>query len=104
MGRIFSRLRLPSSGEQICPHTLLVHNLESARIWALQQNKVKKAPSFATVIGRCLWEFVRIYFLQLGFIAGWQGLIYAVLMAQSVFFKYAIFYSLSHDAVGSDHG
>jgi hypothetical protein len=102
--RIFSRLRLPNFGEQICPHSLLANNLESALKWALQQNQIKKPPHFSAVIGRCLWEFLRIYFLQLGFISGRKGLIYAALMAQSVFYKYAIFYSLSHDGLGSHHG
>ena len=96
MRRIFSWQRPPNIGGQICPHRLLEHNLESAQVWALQQNQTKTKPHFVAVIGRCLWEFIRIYFLQLGFISGRQGLIYAALMAQSVFFKYAILYSLNH--------
>jgi glycosyltransferase involved in cell wall biosynthesis len=34
------------------------------------------------------WAFVRSYFLQLGFLDGWRGLVIAVCDANGVFFKY----------------
>lgn len=37
---------------------------------------------------RSLWAFIRVYFLRLGLLDGWRGLVIAVYEANGVFFKY----------------
>ncbi len=44
------------------------------------------------ILGRCLWRFVRAYFLKGGFLDGFPGLVAAVVNAHYTFLRYASLY------------
>ena len=47
-----------------------------------------------SMMGSIFWTFIREYFVRGRIKEGRRGLVYAVLCAQSMFFKYAILYTL----------
>jgi glycosyltransferase involved in cell wall biosynthesis len=56
----------------------------------LEKNKIF---SPIIIVLKTLFAFMRSYFLQLGFLAGWRGLVIAYSNANGVFFKYMKAYS-----------
>ncbi len=53
----------------------------------LQLNR-RRARGFMYASARATWTFVRLYFLQVGFFDGYQGLLSAIFKSQVVFWKY----------------
>lgn len=47
----------------------------------------------AIILIKSLWAFVRSYFLRLGMLDGWRGLLISVSEANGVFYKYMVIYS-----------
>lgn len=54
----------------------------------LRRKQPKGTMSPPLICLRSLWAFIRVYFLQLGLLDGWRGLVIAVCEANGVFFKY----------------
>lgn len=59
-----------------------------------KQNQNKKTSSPIKALIRSIWAFMRSYFLQLGFLCGYEGFIISAYNAQSVFWKYILLYEL----------
>ena len=57
----------------------------------------KKNVSFAEVLFRPWWRFIRAYFLRLGFLDGWQGLAIARIIAIYTFLRYLKVYQMQHE-------
>jgi glycosyltransferase involved in cell wall biosynthesis len=53
-------------------------------------------PSLLTILIKVHFAFFRSYFLQLGFLDGWRGLVIAYSNANGVFFKYMKAYAIKH--------
>jgi glycosyltransferase involved in cell wall biosynthesis len=47
----------------------------------------------AVILLKTLWAFIRCYFLRLGLLDGWRGLLISVSEANGVFYKYMVIYS-----------
>ncbi|HVA54460.1 MAG TPA: glycosyltransferase family 2 protein [Gammaproteobacteria bacterium] len=45
------------------------------------------------ILLKSLWAFIRAYFLRLGLLDGWRGLLISVSEANGVFYKYMVIYS-----------
>jgi glycosyltransferase involved in cell wall biosynthesis len=45
------------------------------------------------ILSKTLWAFIRAYFLRLGLLDGWRGLLISVSEANGVFYKYMVIYS-----------
>lgn len=54
----------------------------------LRRGQSRRTLSPPLICLRSLWAFIRVYFLQLGVLDGWRGLVIAVCEANGVFFKY----------------
>ena len=48
------------------------------------------------ILLKSLWAFMRAYFLRLGLLDGWRGLLISVSEANGVFYKYMVIYSQRH--------
>jgi glycosyltransferase involved in cell wall biosynthesis len=59
----------------------------------LAKNRV---PSLLTILLKAHFAFFRSYFLQLGALEGWRGLVIAYSNANGVFFKYMKAYAIKH--------
>ncbi len=57
-----------------------------------RQSSTRTYPTFLIMV-RTFWAFFRSYFLQLGFLAGWRGLVIAVSDSNGVFYKYMKIYA-----------
>ena len=59
--------------------------------WGAAQGwKTNRSAGLAGVFGRPLWRFVRMYFLQFGFLDGMAGLVFCMLQAFGTYLKWAI--------------
>ncbi|MDE2139752.1 MAG: glycosyltransferase family 2 protein [Gammaproteobacteria bacterium] len=47
----------------------------------------------AIILFKAVWAFIRAYFLRLGMLDGWRGLLISVSEANGVFYKYMVIYS-----------
>jgi len=47
----------------------------------------------AIILLKTLWAFIRCYFLRLGLLDGWRGLLISISEANGVFYKYMVIYS-----------
>ncbi|MGH8283108.1 MAG: glycosyltransferase family 2 protein, partial [Gammaproteobacteria bacterium] len=45
------------------------------------------------ILLKTIWAFMRVYFLRLGLLDGWRGLLISVSEANGVFYKYMVIYS-----------
>lgn len=52
----------------------------------------------AVILLKTLWAFIRSYFLRLGVLDGWRGLLISVSEANGVFYKYMVIYSKRDNA------
>lgn len=52
----------------------------------------------AIICLKSLWAFIRAYFLRLGLLDGWRGLLISVSEANGVFYKYMVIYSKREQA------
>ena len=50
------------------------------------------------ILLKTLWAFIRCYFLRLGVLDGWRGLLISVSEANGVFYKYMVIYSKREQA------
>ena len=68
--------------------------------WGAAQGwKTNRSAGFTEVFGRPLWRFVRMYFLQLGFLDGMAGLVFCMLQAFGTYLKWAILWEWRANAV-----
>jgi len=58
------------------------------RYTELNRQQARRLQSPLLIALRSIWTFLRIYFLKLGFLDGWRGLVIAVCDANGTFFKY----------------
>ena len=59
--------------------------------WGAAQGwKTGRKSGFFEVFGRPLWRFVRMYFVQFGFLDGMAGLVFCILQAFSTYLKWAV--------------
>ncbi len=63
--------------------------LNYAEWGAAQGFREGRSAGFLEIAGRPAWRFIRSYFLQLGILDGWHGLVVCSLQAFGVFLKYA---------------
>jgi glycosyltransferase involved in cell wall biosynthesis len=59
----------------------------------LRRQNPKRIYSPLVIVLRSFWAFLRTYFLKLGILDGWRGLIISVCEANGVFFKYMMPYA-----------
>jgi len=90
-------VQAPTGGQLIDLNGELIHEtardlsellLKIDRYSELRRAQPKRGISPLLICLRSLWAFIRTYFLQLGFLDGWRGLVIAVYNANDVFFKY----------------
>jgi glycosyltransferase involved in cell wall biosynthesis len=60
-----------------------------------------KAASVGSALGHGLWAFIRTYFLRLGFLDGWMGLVLAVSNAEGTYYRYLKLWLLHRDGRGA---
>ena len=53
-----------------------------------EQNAGRKSSSLAKAISRAAWSFLKVYFLQFGFLSGRAGFVIAAANSQGVYYKY----------------
>lgn len=58
------------------------------RYTEIRREHSDRALSPVLIFLRSTWAFIRTYFLRLGFLDGWRGLVIAICDANGVFFKY----------------
>ena len=59
--------------------------------WGAAQGwRTGRTSGFLQVLGRPLWRFVRMYFVQFGFLDGMAGLVFCLLQAFGTYLKWAI--------------
>ncbi|MFQ5635938.1 MAG: glycosyltransferase family 2 protein [Gammaproteobacteria bacterium] len=63
----------------------------------LRRSENRRLLSPPVVLLRSVWAFLRVYFLQFGFLDGWRGLVIAVGDANGVFYKYMKPWADRHD-------
>jgi glycosyltransferase involved in cell wall biosynthesis len=61
------------------------------------QNRGKKA-SLNTALGHGIWAFFRTYFLRMGFLDGRMGLVLAISIAESTYYRYLKLWLLGQDS------
>jgi hypothetical protein len=65
------------------------------------QHVGKKASNPGRALGSSLWAFVKSYFLQRGFLQGFDGLTISVYKAQTSFWKYQFLHQANREACRS---
>jgi hypothetical protein len=99
---VHENLLVPSGGQVIRLQGYLLHTavreigdfLVKARRYAeLRRTESLPVYSPAVIFLRSIWAFLRTYFLRLGMLDGWRGLVIAVGEANGVFFKYMMTYA-----------
>jgi glycosyltransferase involved in cell wall biosynthesis len=92
----------PAGGKVVRLNGYLLHDavreigdfLVKARRYAeLRRRESLPVYSPAAIFFRSLWAFIRTYFLRLGVLDGWRGLVISVGEANGVFFKYMMTYA-----------
>jgi (heptosyl)LPS beta-1,4-glucosyltransferase len=61
-----------------------------ANTWACERAEQGRKPPFISAVTHASWNFVRLYFLQGGFLDGRYGFLFAVHSSHYVFSKYAV--------------
>ncbi len=74
-------------------HTYVLRIVKYSRWGAAQGWKDGKRPGLAEVLGRCVWRFLRTYFLQFGILDGMRGLVFCLLQAYGTYLKWSILWS-----------
>ncbi len=72
-----------------------------ARIFATA-NQHKKSSSVFKVLYKCIFTFIRNYFIKLGFTSGFDGLVISFTNSYYTFFKYAMLRELNKSKKGSN--
>ena len=85
----------PLNAAMQSPDVFLSQRLEQAYEWAVNKQDVGDTVNLIAMIGCTFWTFIVEYFVRGRILKGRRGLVYAVLCAQSMFFKYAILYTLA---------
>lgn len=70
-------------------HHYLSKSAQYGKAWSEQRFEQGKTSSLFTAFSHALSSFIKMYILKAGFLDGKQGLLLAILSAQSVFNKYA---------------
>jgi glycosyltransferase involved in cell wall biosynthesis len=60
-----------------------------------------KTASVGSALGHGLWAFIRTYFLRLGFLDGWMGLVLAISNAEGTYYRYLKLWLLHRDGRGA---
>lgn len=58
-------------------------------IGALSLAQKNKKTYIFEILAKTIWEFIRVYFLKLGFLDGWPGFIISLSNSEGKFYKYA---------------
>ncbi len=74
-------------------HTYVLRIVKYSRWGAAQGWKDGKRPGVPEVLGRCVWRFLRTYFIQLGIFDGMRGLVFCLLQAYGTYLKWSILWS-----------
>ena len=74
-------------------HTYVLRIVKYSHWGASQGWKDGRRPRIAAVLGRSVWRFFRVYFLQLGILDGMRGLVFCMLQAYGTYLKWSILWS-----------
>ena len=74
-------------------HTYVLRIVKYSHWGASQGWKDGRRPGIAEVLGRSVWRFFRVYFLQLGILDGMHGLVFCMLQAYGTYLKWSILWS-----------
>ena len=71
--------------------------LKYAYLSALELHSKGKSFSIFKLIFSPLWNFIKLYFLQLGFLEGLRGFLIAIISSAGTFYKYALLWDLERE-------